>query len=645
MRAPLAWNVRSAVLAAVVCLWALTGCSNDPYPPEGDKKILYSAIGEDPHSLDPVQAGDTLSGGIIAQMYDALYEYHFLKRPFELKTALAAEMPQVSDDGLTYTIRVQPGVYFQDDPCFTQSAGKGREVVATDFVYSIKRLADIANQPRGWWLLQGKIQGLDAFRAESVERQAAGEPMDYSMDVAGLQAPDLYTLTIRLTEPFPQLVYVLAMSYTAAVPREAVDYYGQDFVNNPVGTGPFRLKEWHKRWRLILERNPTYREDYYPSEGEPGDAEASLLEDAGRKLPFVDEVWYSVIQESQPGWLLFRQGYLDASGISKDHFQEAITSEMTLTESFRERGIRLRKTPEADVYYVGFNMKDPLVGGDNRKLRQAMSLAYDTQWRIKHLYNGRAIPAHTPLPPGIFGYDPKFQNPYKRYDVDEARRLLAEVGYPGGVGPDGKRLTITYDLGSADPAAEQYANRFAADMEQIGIDVDIQLNTWAEFLRKIRQGRTQVFNVGWILDYPDPENFLQLLYGPNSAPDGPNNCMFDNERYNELFERMKAMPNNEERLHIIREMRDIFVREAPWIPSHHRVSFSLYHQWLRNVKPHGITGGFAKYRDVDPELRRERRREWNRPNYTALAVLVALVVVVPAVLGVVQRHRRAEEHP
>lgn len=621
--------------AALLCTVLLAGCSNDPYPPAEGKKVVYGTVREDPHGLDPVQAGDTLSGGIIAQIYDSLYEYHYLKRPYELKPCLAESLPQVSDDGLTYTIKIKKGVYFQDDPCFTKTGGRGREVTAEDFVYAIKRLADHANKPRGWWLLAGKVIGLDEFHEESVPRAAADEDMDYGQPIEGLKALDRYTLHIRLKERFPQLKYALEMSYTAAVAREAVEYYDKEFVNHPVGTGPFRLKEWRKRWKLVLERNPTYRDEFYPDEGEPGDAEAGLLDAAGSKLPLVDEVHYTIIGEAQPSWIYFKQGYRGGSGISKDHFAEAITLNKELTDEFKRKGVRLTKFPEMVVYYVAFNMTDSVVG-TNRELRQAMSFAYDTDWRIEHFDNGRSISAQGPVPPGMFGYDPDFRNPYKQFDLDRARRKLAEAGYPGGIGPDGHRLKVTYDIGRPGPAARQFALAFANDMEKLGIDVDVVTNTWAEFLRKTHEGRLQVFSVGWILDYPDPENFLQLLYGPNKAP-GPNASAYDNPEFNRLFEQMKAMEDTPQRLQIIRKMVDIVVEDAVWIPSTHSVSYILRHRWVKNSKPHAMTGGYLKYSDVDVELRERLRRQWNRPNYKALLTLAGALALVALLLAAFKR--------
>jgi oligopeptide transport system substrate-binding protein len=627
-------TITAAVLA--LCLVAL-GCSNDPYPPAGEQKVRYGQLGEDPQTLDPVKSWDTLSGGIIAQIYDPLYQYSYLKRPYQLEPCLAAEMPEVSPDGLTYTIRIKQGVFFQDDPCFQAGGGKGRELVADDFVFSIKRLCDQGTDTTGYWTLQGKVAGLDAFYDESGKRAAEGKRMDYSMPVEGLQAPDRYTLRIKLTKPYPQLKYILAMTYTAAVPNEAVEDYGKDFVNHPVGTGAFRLKEWTKRYRMILARNPTYRDERYPDEGEPGDREAGLLADAGKRLPLVDEFYLPIVTEDPPAWIMFKQGYLDASGITKDNFKEAISPTLGLTAEFREKGITLTKAPEESVYYVGFNMSDPVVG-PNSKLRQAMSLAYDTEWRIKYLYDGRAIPAQGPIPPGIFGYDPDYKDPYKEYDPEKASKLLAEAGYPRGVGKDGRQLSLTYDLGSADLSARQFAERFRSDMAAIGINVNIQQENFSEYLRKAQQGSLQVFSAGWILDYPDPQDFLQLFYGPFIPK--PNDCRYDNPEYNKLYEQMEGMPDTPERLAIIRRMVDMVVQDAVWIPSTYSINYTLRQSWLKNSKPNDLTAGFMKYSNVDVALREKLRKEWNPPNYTALAVIVGVLLVGMVSLAFVRRAPR-----
>lgn len=621
------------LLASVL---SLAGCSNNPYPDPGDKKVYYGVeTSGGLKGLDPAQAGDTTSGTWCGQLYDALYEYHYLKRPYELQPALADGMPRISEDGLVWTIGMKKGVTFHDNECFTETGGEGREATVHDVIYSFKRTADPANKPRWWWMLSGRIVGLDAFHDVAVSRMAQDTPVDYSADVEGLKALDDYTLQVTLTEPWPQFRYVLAMSFLAAVPHEAVEYYKEDFVNNPVGTGPFMLKEWSKRWRIILERNPDYRDDFFPTEGEEGDAEKGLLDAAGERLPFVDRVYITMVAESQPAWLYFVQGYRETSGISKDNYEQVITPDRELSEEFREKGVELRTLVEQGTFFTGFNMHDPVVGGDSeraRKLRQAMSLAYDTDWRIRTFDNDRAINAQTVIPPGLFGYDEDYVNPYKQFNVDKAKQLMTEAGYPGGINPEtGKKLQLDFDFPSASPAAEQYLKAFRDDMAAIGIEVTTYKNTWPEFQRKMHEGRVQVFGgSGWVMDYPDPENFLQLFYGPNKTP-GSNSTNYENPEYDRLYEKMKSMPDSPERLDIIHEMRAILTEDCPAIWGTHRISFGLKHQWVRNSKPHDITGGYLKYIDLDVELRTKLRREWNKPNYTpvvgALAVVLGLAVV------------------
>lgn len=669
MSAPSLWvsivrTVRCA--AAALVLFAAGACSNSPYPPgDAQKKVLYASLAEDPRQgLDPVAVTDTVSAGLVGQLYESLYDYHYLKRPYELVPALAAAMPAMSEDGLVMTIPIKSGIHFIDDPCFP--GGQGREVVAADFVYALKRMADVNSGSHNYWLIEGKIEGLDGFHAASMElarqseldadsfRRALAEL--YDQEVPGLSAPERYTLVIRLVEPFPQLKYVLAMCNCAAQAREAVEYYGcnprlgrNEYFRRPVGTGPFKLKEWSEQVRIVLERNPGYREEYYPSEGEPGDAELGLLAAAGKRLPFVDEVHYAIIREAQPNWIYFRQGYLDASGIPRDNFGEAVTTDLELAPEFRQRGIRLVREEEMALFWKMFNMSDPLVGDGtrtadggyaldadarvrNRKLRQAISLALDRDRIIRVFLNGRGIRAKGPLPKGMFGYDRQPDSPYTAYNPQRARQLLAEAGYPEGRMPDGTRLRIVYDLQSNAPILTQMARSLVNDLAAIGIEVEVRANTWAEYLRRTREGRFQLADSGWNLDYPDPENFLQLLYGPNRTPKS-NHANYWNAEYDALYERMRNMPDTPERLDIIERMVAIVQEDCPWIFDYSRVSFILVPPWRLNFKPHNISGGYARYADIDVELRNRLRAEWNRPRYAPLAVAGAVVVVGAVILS------------
>jgi peptide/nickel transport system substrate-binding protein len=390
-----------------------------------------------------------------------------------------------------------------------------------------------------------------------------------------------------------------------------VEHYGLVFHRNPVGTGPFRLKEWTAGRRLILERNPTYRAEFYPAEGAPGDKEAGLLKDAGKRLPLVDEYRVTCITDTAVGWGMFARGLRGSSGISKDAWPHVMTPEKTLKEEVKALGIRLLTSTDASSFYVTFNMDDPVVGGYDargRKLRQAMSLAFDQKWRIENLANGRAIPSQGILPPGIFGYDPEYRNPYAALDLEKARKLMAEAGYPKGTDPEtGKPLTLKLDYSGSGPAVEQIIKVFQNEMAQIGIRIVGSTNTWPEFLRKRMEKKLQIAGgSGWILDYPDPQNFLQLFYGPNKSP-GPNSTNYDHKEYDALYDQMKSMEDTPERLVLIVKMRAILNEDCPAIWDSHPTGYVLHHGWVRNAKPHGITGGYLKYRDYDADVRDRRR--------------------------------------
>jgi len=630
-----------------------SACGNNPYPPEGNKLIGYTALGEDPRTLDPAQSSDTTSAEIVCQIYDSLYQNSYLDRPYKVVPALAAGYPQkkiffeqIKDKDqskkvarMEYVFRLRDDIYFQDDPCFPE--GKGRRVTAHDVIYAIKRLADPAVRSTGFWLVSGKIKGLDDFFKQAAKAGRA----DYAKDVEGLQAIDDKTLRIVLTEPFPAFIYVMSMPYTAPVAREAVEYYNspgrEGFSRHPVGTGAYRLKLWNRQHRIILERNPRFRQEYYPSTGEAGDKEKGLLADAGKQLPFVDEFWYTIISTGQPVWLLFLQGYLDGSGIPKEQFEKVVTKNLELSADFVKKGITLEIASDLSIYYLAFNMRDPVLG-KNKYLRQALSLAYNTDLYNEIFLNGRAINAQGPLPPGIFGYKKNMRNPYKTHDLARARELMVKAGYPGGLDPQtGKPLELTYDIGSDSPRAREIASFDMRCFEQLGVKMKLQVNTWSQHLERSHKGTFQMFSMGWLADYPDPENFLQLLYGPN-APPNPNSSAFAHPEYDRLFERMKNMEDSAEREAVIARMVEIVVEECPWIFNLHSPSYVLRHSWLKNGKSHSISGNYKKYLRIDPEARRAYRQAENKPNLKILlyAGILLCALAVPAMIIKYQRRRK-----
>ena len=568
---------------------------------QAQDSTLHLAIIADVKGFDPVISDDLYSNTAASQVYEGLMQYAYLKRPYQVEPNLSDGMPTVSKDALTYTFKLKKGVKFADDPCFKATNGKGRVLTSEDVVYSWKRLADMKNHSSGWWIFDGKIAGLNDFRKASEDSKT---PTDYAKKVQGLSTPDPQTLVVTLTAPYPQLLYVLSMVFTSVVPREAVETYGKEFLNHPVGTGPFFVKEWVRNNKIVFERNPSYRGDVYPSEGAPGDKEAGLLEDAGKPVPFLDRVELSIITEDQPRWLRQMKGEFDAGGIPKDNFDAAIDrGTKELKAELAAKGMRLIKTSELDITMTAFNMEDPILG-KNKLLRQAMALAYNNARRISLFYNDRALAAQSLIPPGIFGYDETRKNPSGEYNVEKAKELLAKAGYPEGQG-----LPEFTSEEMADTTARQFGEMFQREMAKIGIKVNTNSNTWPEFNAKMRSKRAQIFGYAWSADYPDPENFLQLLYGPNEAP-GPNSSNFHNAHYDELYNKMKAMPDGAERKKIIDEMVQIFYDEAPWILGVHRMGFTLVHKWVHDYKPHSVGHGFYKYYKIDGKLRAEMAKDF-----------------------------------
>ena len=550
--------------------------------------------------FDPVMAGDVASALAISRIYEGLLQYAYLKRPYAVEPCLAAALPQVSPDALTYTFSIRRGIYFQDDPCFTATQGRGRELTAADFVYSIKRVADLKTGSTGFWAFNDRIVGLNEFRAAS----AADKPTDYSCPVEGLSALDDWTFQIRLKRPYPQLLWIMTMHYTFAVPYEAVDFYGADFVNHPVGTGPYVLKSWKKNYRLEYTRNPkwaqTGRIERYPAEGSPGDVAQGLLMDAGQPLPLIDRVVQYVIGDTSTLWFMFLRGQFEMSGISRDNWNAVISAEKDLNRDLAAKGISMFATPVMETFYIGFNLDDAIVG-PNKRLRQALTCAFNTETYIR-FYNDRVIRAKGPIPPGIAGFEDQ-STPYP-FDLTRARSLLAEAGYPDGQDPiTGRRLKLTIDLGNAnDPEVRAAVELFAGFMRRIGVLIVPVYNNWPAFLARIERRQAQLFRLGWVADYPDAENFLQLFYGPNSSP-GPNHSNYRNKDFDALYEKVRVLPESPERTALYRRMAAMVVEDCPWIFENHRLSYALTHAWLKNYKPHDFPYGMGKYYAVDTEAR------------------------------------------
>lgn len=540
--------------------------------------------------FDPVLVSDVPSVQAITKVYEGLVQYSYLERPYRLEPLLAEAMPAVSADGLDYTFRLREGLRFQDDPCFVRTGGKGRDLVAEDFVYSLKRVADVNTGSSGYWTLRGRIAGLDAFH-----EQSARGPTDYTRPVAGLSAPDSRTLRLHLTQPFPAILWMLAMNYGVAVPREAVEFYGGDFANHPVGTGPYILKEWVQDHKLVFVRNPAWagagRGDRYPATGQAGDAEKGLLQDAGLPIPFIDRIEQVVVGDPSTQWLLFLAGQFDMSGISRDNWDAVVTVDRGLSADLKQRGIVMDAAPALDVSYVGYNMEDAVLG-TNRPLRQAIQAAFDRDQWVR-FQNGRVKAAEGPVPPAIRGPD-AVANPFP-FDLKHAKALMTEAGYPEGrESRTGRRLELTLELGSGSSDTRETAEVLASFMEKIGLVIRPSFNNWPTLLRKIEQKRAQMFLLSWMADYPDPENFLQLFYGPNETP-GANRANYHSADFDRLYEEAARFPDGPERRALYGRMEQRVMQDCPWLFLHHSMAFSVRQPWVRNYKPHDFPFGMIKY--------------------------------------------------
>jgi ABC-type transport system substrate-binding protein len=652
-------------------LAALAGCSNDPYPEaDATSKVRYRSLPGPTKTLDPAVSYSSLEHQITANVYETLLEYHYLKRPYTLIPGLAEEVPRpvpLADGRVSYSFRLRPDMLFQEDPSFALG-GEGRTsrvVKAADVAFQLMRIADPAvNSPviATFAKLVGFREFSERLKTLRDEDPAFGdlridEQYARAGGIEGVRVGGDFELTLVLSEPYPQILYWFAMPFTTPVPWEAVVHYdGRDgrpfFKDHAVGSGPFRVTRFDKRSRIDLSRNenwygvrhPEWRAPgaVYPSEGEPQDAELGRLDAAwvGRPLPFLDRIEFRQEKEAIPTFNKFLQGYYDASGVIRESFDK-IVHEGGLSPEMAALGMKLEKSVDPTIYYIGFNMNDAVVGapaGDHgRKLRQAMSLAIDVVEYNRIFSNGRGVPAQSPIPPGIFGYEKDYRNPFRQPDLARAKQLLRDVGFADGIDPaTGKPLHLSFDLGDTSTQGRLRFQFLVNQWARLGLDVEIAATHYNKFRQKVEEGAYQIIMWGWIADYPDPENFLFLLWGAmaQATSGGPNTANFDHPEFNELFLAMKNLENGPRRMELIREMRAILEHERPWIELSHSESYVLYHAWMHNVKPAGLSLPAAKYVDIDSEARNDLRAKWNRPiRWPAFALAgVAIAVAVPGVL-------------
>ena len=574
----------------------LPGCGEKPGRP-GERVLQVSANGK-LGTLDPALADDLISQHMVASFYDTLLQYDYPARPYRLIPSMLVRMPDADADLKTYTFTLRDDLYFQDDPCFGNAGRDRRRVTAADVAFSLLRLADARLRSPVYWMLRGKVVGLDRFR-DLTAKARPGDMTMYDLPCPGLQVVDSRTLVIRLNHPDPRLLYALAMPNAAVVPRRAVTHYKEDFQEHPVGSGPFRLTEWIRDYRITMVRNPDFRRETFSQADNPADR--------NRPLPLADRIVCNLVKQPLASWLLFLQGELDLSALEQDNFDAVVGEDGHLVAALTKRGIRLIQAPQFEVTYLGFNFTDPRLG-KNLNLRKAISLAYNLPLRLKH-FNCRLQSANGPIPPAVAGYDPAFRNPYNQYDPARARKYLAKAGYPGGIDPaTGRPLELTFDQGNTSSLYRQLAELMIADLEKIGIKVKPMLNNGPQFFGKLRKGQFQLFRLSWVGDYPDGENFLQLFYSKNAG--SCNRVFYRDPAFDRMYEAAILLPDTPERAAKYRQLVAYLAEQCPWIMEGYPVSFQLLHSWLENYRPHDFAFARWKYLSVDSARRAEARKNF-----------------------------------
>jgi len=719
-------------LACVGAAALLAACNNSPYSDGLEKtNTLFTAFSErSPRYLDPTASYSNNETPITFQVYEPLYGYHYLKRPYELipKSAEAVVAPKyldkagqpLSDDApaesiaeSVYDIPIKKGVMYAPHPAFAKDAAGAylyhhlkpgelgerrspldfpvqgtRELVADDFVYALKRQATPRIQAPIYGIFSEYVVGLKDYgatiRAADKKLRAGLDPasldkpfLDFrKYPLAGVTALDAHTVRIRLHGKYPQWKYWLAMTFTAPIPWEADAFYAQDGMARagltlnvwPVGTGPYMLVDYVQDRRHVLQRNPNYRGDPYPCEGMPGDKEQGLLADCGKKMPFIDRIVFTAEKEAVPLKAKFVQGYLDVPEIERSEYGIEYALDMAdsdrVNKAYTEKGFKLPRNVDISNWYVGFNWLDPVVGKGgtpeqqlrNRKLRQALSIAIDWEEYSRIFPKKGGEVAMSMLPGGLFGSrhgTPEGINPVThkvvdgkpvRRSLDEARQLLAEAGYPNGRDQyNGRPLVLNYDYQRVPtPEIKSELDWMVKQYAKLGVQLEIRATDYNQFQDKMRKGTQQVFFWGWLADYPDAENYLFLMYGPNSKAkaDGENTANYDNPEYDKRYNMLRLMDDGPAKQKVIDEMIEIAQQDAVWSFGYFPFASGAYQSWLGNGKPSIMIRDMAKYYRIDAPLRAEKQHEWNKPTWWPPLLIIG--VVLAAVFGARQTFRRRE---
>jgi ABC-type transport system substrate-binding protein len=681
---------------------------NNPHPASKVKQdVLFSSFSLPPKHLDPVISYSSNEWAILSQVYEPPLQYNYLKRPYELEPLTLTQMPsvryldkqsnQVDKDSTAvvfseYTLKLRDDVNYQPHPAFVKNKDNrlvygnlkdtelssinglddfektaSRALLANDYEYAIKRMAVRQYHSPILDTMTNYIVGLSEFSKKisgiAKQKKKDKQPLDLRpYNISGVTVVDDHTLKVKIKGRYPQFLYWLSMNFFAPIPWEADVFYQQPGLIKknltlnwfPVGTGPYMLVENNPNKQMRLLKNPNYHSETYPAitpqQAEKFGIPQELLKDSGQKLPFINEVVYSLEKESIPLWNKFLQGYYDASGISSEAFDQVVqvssSGAMGLSQEMKDKGIQLRGSVQPTIYYMAFNMVDPVIGGYSesaKKLRQAISIAIDEEEYISIFRNERGLAAQGPIPPGIFGHEEGAAgtNPVVynwesgkrvRKPIEIAKKLLAEAGYPDGIAKDtGKPLTLYYDSAASGPDNRAEMDWYRKQFAKLGIQLVIRATDYNRFQDKVRKAKTQIFSWGWNADYPDPENFLFLLYGGNAAVNtngsGINSSNYQNPEFDKLFDEIKTMENTPERLEKIKQMLNIARQDAPWVWGFHPKSLALFHSWYDNVWPNQMANNTLKYKRINGKKRVAMQAKWNQPVIWPLVLFMLFILL------------------
>jgi len=701
---------RIFLLIAIIII----GCSeqplNSPYSNNKDgDEIFYSSFQERPKHLDPARSYSSNEYAFIAQIYEPLYQYHYLKKPYELIPLVAQEMPKVEylDKNFNktleknsilysrYILKIKKGILYQNHPAFYKKNNKylyhnilkegvknintlkdfkyesTRELTSDDYIYQVKRLADNKNHSPISGVMQEYIYGFKEYKNKLNKLKYTNDEKRInfikSNNIVGVKKIDDYTFSIILKKKYPQFIFWLAMPFFSPMPWEADLFYSQDSLQKknitlnwfPIGTGPFKLTENNPNLQMVLERNKNFRGEVYPSLSDKILNKELYTKNKIKVIPYIDKAIYSLEKEQIPRWNKFLQGYYDNSGIASDNYDQAVSlnnsGDITLTSELKDKGIHLSTTTAASTYYIGFNMLDNLIGGSSersRLLRQAITIAIDYDEYISIFTNGRGILAQSPIPPGISGYQDGTKNYNKtvfnlnnnvinKKDIEEAKNLLKRAGYSNGIDQKtGKPLVLYFEATGAGADTYAFLNWLRKQFKKINIQLVTRVTDYNRFQEKMINGTGQIFQWGWNADYPDPENFLFLLYSKNGKVKfgGENASNYENKKFDNLFVKMKNMKNSSKRAEIIKQMLEIIQYDCPWIWGFHPKSFSLSHKWVENVESNLMANNTLKYKKINNDVRKESIKLWNKANFILLYIgLFILIIFISSVFLMIKK--------